>query len=398
MFIKNKVDSQTVLKEYRKKPFSELDTLYITTLILSFIVHYGIVGYFVLNPPKSKLPIKGTVEQIQAGYADQLLGGETMAMANQLKIDQQLYEYKVPAEEEITANLLQEPVTQYTQDEELDSEEPTPHEDRGVKDKAVERQRNLSDRSGASVSSSGRTGSSSRRDAQVADKGILGALSRSGSQGGGQAIDDILNSDEELDDIYREIGKGSASGQGKAAGSGSRGEGGGASNSGGRKEVQGQRRTVTGSIKTRMSDIQGAGSSGGSGTGGSEATKNTKMIKTELTPIQSEDDTGANERQTLVGARDLNTVSEVVFSHNSAIQYCFERELESNPDLRGKIVIRFTITPAGNVKDPEILSSTLNSKHVERCILSRVSLWNDFGAIDPELGNAVFRQVYTFGY
>ncbi|MBD3386932.1 AgmX/PglI C-terminal domain-containing protein [candidate division KSB1 bacterium] len=398
MSIKNKVDSQTVLKNYRKKPFSELDPLYITTLVLSFLLHYGIVGYFVLNPPESRLPIKGTVERIQAGYADQLLGGETTVMANQLKIDQQLYEYEAPAEEETSANLLQEPETQYAQEEEPDSDEPTPRADGGVEDKAVERQRTLSDRSDASARSFGRTGSSSRRDAQMADKGILGALTRSGSQGGEKAIDDILNSDEELDDIYKEIGKGSAAGQGKAAGSGGRGEGGGTSDSGGRKEVQGQRRTVTGSINTRISDIEGTGSGEGSGAGGAEATKNTKMIKTELTPIQSEDDTDANERQTLVGARDLNTVSEVVFSHNSAIQYCFERELLSNPDLRGKIVIRFTITPAGNVKDPEILSSTLNSKHVERCILSRVSLWNDFGAIDPELGNAVFRQVYTFGY
>lgn len=387
-----------MLKEYRKKPFSELDLLYITTLVLSFILHYGIVGYFVLNPPESKLPIKGTVERIQAGYADQLLGGEMTVLANQLKIDRQLYEYDAPAEEETTANLLQEPATQYTQDEELDSDEPTTREGGDVEDMAVEQQRNLSDRSDASVSTSGRTGSSSRRDAQMADKGILGVLSRSGSQGGEKAIDDILNSDEELDDIYKEIGKGSAAGQGKAAGSGGRGEGSGTRDSGRRKEVQGQRRTVTGSINTRISDIQDTGSGGGSGAGGSDATKNTEMIKTELTPIQSEEDTGANERQTLVGARDLNSVSDVVFSHNSAIQYCFERELESNPDLRGKIVIRFTITPAGNVKDPEILSSTLNSKHVERCILSRVSLWNDFGTIDPELGNAFFRQVYTFGY
>lgn len=387
-----------MLKKYRKKPFSELDRLYVVTLIFSFLLHYGVVGYFVMHPPASKLPIKGSVEQLQAGYADDLLGKESAITANFLQIDKADYDYS-PSHAERTASLRLERTAE---------QEPVPFPDSDittepeVADRAASQGDNSKpgEKSRRSVTAPGEQGSGSsnglRQEEAVSDQGILGALTKSGKTGGDKALNDVLGSDEDLDKIYEEIGKGKSSVKGTQSGSGGQSTGTGTAS--GRKQVQGRRRTATTSIETHISDIEGgAGGTGSSGSGG-KTSRNTKMIKTELTPIRSDNDQKDEERRVLVGARDLNTVSEVVFSHNSAIQYCFERELQSNPDLRGKIVIRFTITPAGTVINPEIISSTLNSKHVERCILSRVSLWNDFGAIDAELGNAVFRQVYTFGY
>ncbi|NOZ60473.1 MAG: TonB family protein [Calditrichaeota bacterium] len=100
----------------------------------------------------------------------------------------------------------------------------------------------------------------------------------------------------------------------------------------------------------------------------------------------------------LVGQRNPDDISAIVSKHNAAIQACYQRELRRNPDLKGKIVVRFTISVNGNVTQVELISSTLNNERVERCVLSRIRRWDDFGAIDRTLGETTFRQIYTFGY
>ena len=96
--------------------------------------------------------------------------------------------------------------------------------------------------------------------------------------------------------------------------------------------------------------------------------------------------------------RSPDAIQEVLISHNAAIRYCYERELKRNPTLKGKITVRITIGSEGAVNNAEIVSSTLNSERVERCILARIRLWNDFQPIEEAEGEVTFRQVYTFGY
>jgi TonB family protein len=96
--------------------------------------------------------------------------------------------------------------------------------------------------------------------------------------------------------------------------------------------------------------------------------------------------------------RSPEAIYEVVYSHNPAIIYCYERELRKFPDLKGKISVRITISPDGSVKSADVVSSTLNNESVERCILARIRLWNDFEPIDPSEGDVTFVQPYLFGY
>jgi len=95
--------------------------------------------------------------------------------------------------------------------------------------------------------------------------------------------------------------------------------------------------------------------------------------------------------------RSGQALREVLLRHVPAIQYCYERELRRNPELRGKVVVRITVAPDGSVKNAVIVSSTLENERVERCIISRILLWKDFPPIDPSEGDVTFRQVYTFG-
>ncbi|OQX60627.1 hypothetical protein B5M50_00580 [candidate division KSB1 bacterium 4484_219] len=96
--------------------------------------------------------------------------------------------------------------------------------------------------------------------------------------------------------------------------------------------------------------------------------------------------------------RNAEDVLQVVNSHRAAIEYCYQRQLRSTPNLRGKVSIRFVIRPDGSIKDVKIIASTLNNPSVERCIINKIRRWRDFGAIDPSKGDAVFRQDYVFGY
>lgn len=53
--------------------------------------------------------------------------------------------------------------------------------------------------------------------------------------------------------------------------------------------------------------------------------------------------------------------------------------MRTNPDLRGKIVINFTINPDGSISNLELVSSELGDADVDRQLLTRIQLMN-FGA------------------
>jgi TonB family protein len=49
--------------------------------------------------------------------------------------------------------------------------------------------------------------------------------------------------------------------------------------------------------------------------------------------------------------------------------------LRANPKLRGKLVLRFTIAPDGNVSFCEVVSSELNDPDLEQKVVQRVLLF-----------------------
>lgn len=225
-----------------------------------------------------------------------------------------------------------------------------------------------------------------RLEQQAANTGILALLSSQSSNAAG-GVQDIIGTDTEAsqdyDQVFRNIDRVASEGGGGGGGTGS---GGGTD----RSAIRGERATQGGGITTSIGGIGGAKPV-------REMQRSSQFITSELAPISNSGDVIDNEAVS-VGARDIDDVKAVVAAHTPAIEYCYQREKKRQPDLKGKIVVRFTILPNGRVKDPIILSSTLNSSNVERCILSRISRWDDFGEIDPSLGNASFRQVYSFGF
>jgi TonB family protein len=58
-----------------------------------------------------------------------------------------------------------------------------------------------------------------------------------------------------------------------------------------------------------------------------------------------------------------------------AIQNCYEKELKRNPSLKGKVVVRFSITPSGRSGDIEVEENTLGNEGVASCIRTVIRGW-----------------------
>ncbi|HEX4922619.1 MAG TPA: TonB family protein [Bdellovibrionales bacterium] len=85
---------------------------------------------------------------------------------------------------------------------------------------------------------------------------------------------------------------------------------------------------------------------------------------------------GVVEEESLVdGGLDREVIAAVIRDNLGHIRYCYERQLSAQPDLYGKVQIKFTIGAAGEVTSQQIGSSTLKNAMVEGCILRRVARW-----------------------
>jgi len=361
-------------KEYHKDPFADIDRSFVLIVLLSFLFHFGVVGYFVVNPPPVRVS-PGTIKNIQDQFATLVIERETDAItiANTLASDE-----PVVAEEEMEKARQRSENLRRAQAGE------------GV---AAGTDSEAGSGTGTGTGPAG-DGSAASVEEAVSGQGILGVLTASSGSMSSAAVRDVLGEggtvSQDYDRIYSTIDRLTSDGRPiRGTGSGTGGTGG--EGGGSRTAVQGERATQGGTIDGLIS---GPGKAPSSTSG---LSRKTEFITAELAPMTESGDE-IESGAVRAGARDPDEVATIVLAHSPAIEYCYQRELTRNPDLKGKIAIRFTITPEGKVVNPLILSSTLKNERVERCILSRVSRWDDFGAIDPSLGNATFRQVYSFGY
>ena len=109
---------------------------------------------------------------------------------------------------------------------------------------------------------------------------------------------------------------------------------------------------------------------GGLGTWGPQKGRELEEIKEHK--VEGGVETSAPE---VLGKLDRNVISSVVMRYIGGIRACYEQKLKINPQLSGKISVRFTIGADGRVVSREILRSTLNDPDVENCILRRIRYW-----------------------
>jgi periplasmic protein TonB len=145
-----------------------------------------------------------------------------------------------------------------------------------------------------------------------------------------------------------------------------------------------ERSMITSKVGQGSGGITSANSSRGFGTGagsltGHDTTSVTSSIAQTGLNTRGPTRTGSSGK----AARSREEI-ELVFDHNKgAIYGLYNRALRERAELQGKLVLEFTIAPAGEVTMCRVVSSELNDPDLEGKICTRVKLFH-FDAKDVE--------------
>ena len=91
------------------------------------------------------------------------------------------------------------------------------------------------------------------------------------------------------------------------------------------------------------------------------------------------------------GPLDKDIVRRIVRQARNQLRYCYERSLQKNPNLAGKVTLEFIISPAGAVAASKIGASTLGDAETEACIAGRAKTWTF-----PKAEGGVTKVIYPF--
>jgi len=75
------------------------------------------------------------------------------------------------------------------------------------------------------------------------------------------------------------------------------------------------------------------------------------------------------------GALDKEIIHRIIRRHINEVKYCYQVELQGNPNLYGRVVVQFTIAATGQVEVSKVASSTLKNDAVDSCIAQAVQRW-----------------------
>jgi TonB family protein len=76
------------------------------------------------------------------------------------------------------------------------------------------------------------------------------------------------------------------------------------------------------------------------------------------------------------GKLPQEAVESTVAAHRAEIRWCYQQGLQANPDLRGKVVVEFTVSEAGDVSAARVKESTVGIAEVEQCLVSKLRRWH----------------------
>ena len=98
------------------------------------------------------------------------------------------------------------------------------------------------------------------------------------------------------------------------------------------------------------------------------------------------------EESEVIGGLDREIIAQYIKTQLGQILYCYERQLSADPELYGKVAVKFTISGNGQVVTQSINDTTLKSAPVEGCILSKVAKWK----FPEPKGNTTVLVTYPF--
>lgn len=343
-------------KEFERSLWESLDKRFTIILLLTLLVESATIIFVVLNPPPREVS-RDEISRIQKQF---------VRLVEQRKKEEKPNKF-------VETRPVIEKVPSAVSEDKIESSSPARRHAAGVE--TAEQRTAIRAEAAAS-----RRRTRDQISSEIAGTGILGLLTSTSSSAIGAGVDDVLGDSKaitaNLDEVLVNVGsikRGSAAQSSRGLGSG-----------GSDGDLHGGRASNSGSIEVLVEGLaQGVAK---------KVKRSGDLVISDAAPLIE------NQRGKSDGGRNQDGIAAVIMRHNSAIEYCYQKELRREPNLKGKLVIRFVITPQGTVESVTILSSTLNNPGMEACIADRIQRWNDFGAIDPSQGNTTVRQVYSFGY
>jgi outer membrane biosynthesis protein TonB len=84
---------------------------------------------------------------------------------------------------------------------------------------------------------------------------------------------------------------------------------------------------------------------------------------------------GADDEAAGSGDRTSASLMAVVHRYAGGIKYCYDRSLETRPDIAGRIVLLITVAPTGAVSRVQTVANTVKDPELEACVLGQVKAW-----------------------
>jgi TonB family protein len=75
------------------------------------------------------------------------------------------------------------------------------------------------------------------------------------------------------------------------------------------------------------------------------------------------------------GSLSKEVIRRVIRRHINEVRFCYEQELNSRPDLGGRVTVSFIISSSGAVQSSTVANSSLGNQRVESCIATAVRRW-----------------------
>jgi len=72
---------------------------------------------------------------------------------------------------------------------------------------------------------------------------------------------------------------------------------------------------------------------------------------------------------------DRETIRRYIQTKMNQIRWCYQQELQKNPELAGKVVMQWIILPSGYTTAVKVSESTIRNVGVETCVSERIAKW-----------------------
>jgi hypothetical protein len=80
-------------------------------------------------------------------------------------------------------------------------------------------------------------------------------------------------------------------------------------------------------------------------------------------------------KTTVVGGLSKDVIGKVIRKHWNEIKYCYEKELQKDPNLEGKVAMMFVIDGTGHVSEVSVQQDTTNNGQVADCMANKIKRW-----------------------